>query len=100
FVSPPIGEGSDAGALSGHSVGHLVHLERMMEGTNFVSKLFGNRQLGQEFVGTIAVNLDQQFSAQDVSQLLKLQVLLWRTRLFVAALDFGVVLVPIADVLL
>ena len=46
--------------------GRARGFERMVEGANFVAKFLGHSHLSDELIGTIAVDLHHQLSAQDI----------------------------------
>ena len=95
LAAPPVGEGGDAGAVGGDLVADLVHLERVVEGADLVAVLLGDGLFGEELVGAIAVDLDEQLAAQDVGERFELQVAMRCDGVFVSLGHLGVVGVPL-----
>ncbi len=96
--APPVGEGGDSGLVGGDFVGHLVHLQRVVEGAHLVAVFLGDGFLGEEFVGAVAVDLHVELAAQHVGQCFEFQVALGSHGVLVALGNLGVVGVPFGHV--
>jgi len=64
LVAPPVTEGGCAGAVRLDLVGNLVSFEHMLQRRDLESKFVGDPQQHQDFVGPVAVRMDQAFASR------------------------------------
>ena len=68
FVAPPIGEGGDTDVRGGKLISDLVGFEGVVKGAELVAEFLGHGHFGEEFIGTVAVNLDEKIATENIGE--------------------------------
>ena len=74
LVTPPVGEGRRARVVRGDLLGDLVALEHVLKRRDLEAYLVGEPNQHQDFVGAIAVRMDQALAFENLDEGVELEV--------------------------